>query len=260
MVHGVHTKHVDSTKTYYQLKHNSQVAGETQGKDYVACIWSVMSHTLLRAHSAIHNGIELKSINSKQSIVKNTDAFIDDCNGVASKQQCTARESKDATRTHLQNGAQLWADLINVTGGAIAFHKSGWQMLAIDDTSFPPTVNRDPGGNIWLKDAFGCKAKITKMSSYTPNKGLQCRQSVDGNMNKEYKFRIGQCRQLSSKVQSARISKTEASGVMSGRSVPSVTYSMPITPFSKKQCKTMNTAINQITLKNSKCTKICPNM
>jgi len=148
MTHGVRTKHGDSTSTYCQLEDEPQVAGETQGKGDVACIWSLLSHTLLRAHSEMHEGISLNSADGKRKIEKNNDAFVDDCDGVASKRRCTARKSEDATRCHLQDGAQLWADLINATGGAIAFHKSGWQMLAFNDSSFPPTVKKQPSKDI----------------------------------------------------------------------------------------------------------------
>ena len=125
MTHGVRTKHGDSTRTYCQLKDEPQVAGETQGKGDVAYIWSLLSHTLLRAHSEMHEGISLNSADGKRKIEKNNDAFVDDCDGVASKRRCTARKSEDATRLHLQDGAQLWADLINATEGAIAFHNEG---------------------------------------------------------------------------------------------------------------------------------------
>ena len=89
MVRGVRTKHGDSIRTYYQVENKPQVAGETQGKEDVACIWSLLSHTLLRAHSEIHERISLRSVNGKRMIKNTNDAFVNDCDGVASKRRCT---------------------------------------------------------------------------------------------------------------------------------------------------------------------------
>jgi len=55
----------------------------------------------------MHEGISLQSVNGKMKIEKNNDAFVDDCDGVASKHRCTSRKSEDATIHHLQVGAQL---------------------------------------------------------------------------------------------------------------------------------------------------------
>jgi len=40
----------------------------------------------------------------------------------------------------------------------------------------------------------------------------------------------------------------EASSMLTGRILPSVAYSMPVTTFSPKQCKNLNTAIDQFML------------
>ena len=83
MEHGVRTKHGDSKSTYRQEMGDTELVDETQGKEDVACIWSLLLHTLLRAHSEMNKGISLRSANGKRKIEKNNDAFVDGCDGVA---------------------------------------------------------------------------------------------------------------------------------------------------------------------------------
>ena len=121
-------------------------------------------------------------------------------------------------------------------------------MLAFDSTSFPPTIRTNPSNDIYLQDSHGNKSKIRKMSSSTPNKGLGCHQAVDGNMLTEYTHRIKQCRQVSSRARSARLTFYEAKSMLEGRIIPQVTYSMSLTTFTALQCKNMNIIIDRTML------------
>jgi len=186
MKHGTRTRHRDSKQTYCQEPGDTKIAGKTEGKADVACIWSLLSQTIIRVHPSLHQDMILYSTDRKRKIERNNDAFVNNCDGVASKSRQTFRESEKATNTHLQKGAQIWEDQINASRGAISFLKSGWQMPAFDDLHFPLIMKEIPSGNNFLKDAFGSKSKIKKMSINTPNKGLVCHQAVTGSMDKEY--------------------------------------------------------------------------
>ena len=86
------------------------------------------------------------------------------------------------------------------------------------------------------------------MSSSTPNKGLGCHQAVDGNMLTEYTHQIKQCRQVSSRARSARLTFYEAKSMLESRIIPQVTYSMSLTTFTALQCKNMNIIIDRTML------------
>ncbi|KAL7529017.1 hypothetical protein ACHAXR_002748, partial [Thalassiosira sp. AJA248-18] len=132
MQHTIRTGHGESTETYQQNESDVALAGETQGKGDVASLWSLLSQTILRTHQCLHEPLTLPHVTGSPKITKNNDAFVDDCDGMASRQTNDFRTSERATRLHLQTGAQLWAELIRLTGGNIAFHKCAWQMLAFE--------------------------------------------------------------------------------------------------------------------------------
>ena len=52
MKHGVRTHHGDSLATYCQEPGDTEIAGETQGKADAACIWNLLSQSILRAYQA----------------------------------------------------------------------------------------------------------------------------------------------------------------------------------------------------------------
>ena len=129
MEHHVKTKHGVSKEGYKQEPGDDRLAGEIQGKADPACLWNVESQTLLKAHKFMHEGVVLPSADGTRHIEKNNDAFVNDTDGAASKKGLTHKASAEATVKHLQQGSQLWLELVCGTGRSIAFHKSFWTMV-----------------------------------------------------------------------------------------------------------------------------------
>ena len=68
MEHSIRSTHGNLKQTYRQETGDTELAGETQGKADVACIWSLLSQTILRAHQLLHKGIKLPSANGKRKL------------------------------------------------------------------------------------------------------------------------------------------------------------------------------------------------
>ena len=180
MKYGIRTSHGDSTAFFCQEPGDVPLVGEIQGKADDPCIWSVESHTMLRAHRKLHKGLYLPSVDGTRAINKNSDAFVDDCNGMTNRAGDSFAAAEEATRSALQTGAQLWSDIIEGPGQAIACHKSIWQMQAFDDTTFPPTVKQVPSGQVFLHNSKGCPAEIKKLNADEPNKDLGVHLAANG--------------------------------------------------------------------------------
>ena len=82
------------------------------------------------------------------------------------------------------------------------------------------------------------------MQSDEPNKGLGCLQAVDGGMKREYEHRTNQCHAFANRMRGPRVTLREAHSLMESRVIPSVTYSMPITSFTDKECRNLNKIID----------------
>ncbi|KAL7526403.1 hypothetical protein ACHAWF_008463 [Thalassiosira exigua] len=132
MKHSIRTSHGKSNDTFCQEPGDVDIHGEGQGKVDVASLWSILSHTILRAHQELHEGLVLPHVaDVMRLIVKNNDSFVDDTDAMASKCSSSFYLSEKLTVQHLEKGAQLWADLIRASGRSIAQHKCVWQMLCI---------------------------------------------------------------------------------------------------------------------------------
>ena len=248
MEHQVKTKHGISAESYKQNSDDDRLAGEIQGKADPACLWSVESQTILKAHQKLHKGISLPNADGTRRIEKNNDAFVDDDDAAACKRRRTHKKSAKATVKHLQRGSQIWSDLISGSGGSIAFHKCFWTMAQHSDKTLPPKLMATPDGEIHLKDEHGMTTKIKKLNVDQPNKGLGCRQAADGNMKEEFSFRKQQCNDLANRARGSRLSCREAHLLLHTRILKTVTYSMPVTSFTTTQCKRLNTIIDKVML------------
>ena len=146
----------------------------------------------------------------------------------------------------MEHEAQVWSDVVNVTGGKLAPHKCKWQMLAYDYSTCPPTLQQTPQGEIHLHDHRGATTKIEKLNSDEPNVGLGCRLAPDGNQQQEFLFRETQCQDLAGCIATAHLNITETYSMLMQRIIPCTTYPMGLTSFSTKQCKRLNTIIDEI--------------
>ena len=148
----------------------------------------------------------------------------------------------------MEKGAQLWAELINTTGGAIVHHKSIWQMLSWWDHVYPPSLKEYSSHDIILDDGCGVKTKVLKSGSSEPNKGLGCLQAPNAQQSSEFTHRLMQCRAISSRASPAQMSVKYAYSMLNARIFPKVTYSMPTTMFSEDQCRRLNTLVDEVML------------
>ena len=85
---------------------------------------------MLRAHQELHTGITLKHVNHKHTIRKNNNSFVDNKGAEAAESGTNFLKRGHNTLQHLQHGAQYRVELIEASGGSIAFYKSHFQILS----------------------------------------------------------------------------------------------------------------------------------
>ena len=146
----------DSEEYYDDHGGDDPMNGEVQGKEDVASLWCLMSHTILTAHSALHTPIEMMGATKGCKVEKNNDEFVDNTDVYAEAKKWDGESEKEAVSS-LQQKAQSWARLIAVLGGAIAFHKCIWQVIGWNYTYFPQTMKTKSEYNIKLTNRTGAK-------------------------------------------------------------------------------------------------------
>jgi hypothetical protein len=185
MQHHIQTAHGDSTNYYENDPESIPMSGEIQGKGDVATLFALESQTILNTHRELTTGIVLPHVaHPNVRIVKNNDAYVDDNDGSTAVSGNNFRKCEREVMIKTERNSQLWNDLVDGTGGAIAHHKTVIQAACHDD-SHPPRLKSTPDTNISLRDRYGVPTKIRNIPVSCPIKGLGCHIAVDASMHME---------------------------------------------------------------------------
>ena len=140
-------------------------------------------------------------------------------------------------RTHLCNG---WCDRISQ------------KLLATTNihSRHIPSQNQNPPfrSNLSSRCIWKQSKDQEAQHSHIPNKGLGCRQAVDGNMDEEFDHRLDQTRKITARARGAKLTLQESYLMLTTHIVPATTYSLTVTTFTQKQCKQLNIAMDSVLL------------
>ena len=121
-------------------------------------------------------------------------------------------------------------------------------MMAQYEDTCPSKLKKIPDGKVQVKDDHGLFSIIKKLRSGEPIKGLGCKQAVYGSMKVEFEYRKQQCTDLVNKIVVAKLTCNETHLLIQSRILKTIAYSMPVTCFSKKQCRKLKTITDRVIL------------
>ena len=99
-----------------------------------------------------------------------------------------------------------------------------------------------------VHDSNGASTIIKQPRSSQPNKGLEVHIAHNTTQWSEFEFRIKQCQGITAKASAAHLTLEESYSMMHQQILTKVTYLMPVSTFNLKQCKSMNTVIDEVML------------
>ena len=154
-----------SDETYGQEPGEPYIGGEIQGKGDVPSLFAVQSSILLEAHRRIAPGLHLPSCTEERAIDHNNAAFVDDTDGHASATRNSETPIRDVVQK-LQRSGQIWSELMDITGGSIALHKTFWRILAWEVANGNLRIVRATTERIVIEDGRGAFAVIGETSRH----------------------------------------------------------------------------------------------
>ena len=116
-----------SIATYKNTPGQPPCGGEGQGKADSMAAWTLISSIMLAAHKNLCHGIKLVDVTGTIKSRQTNDMYVDDSDGYTS---APATNMVAEAISNMQHHAQVWAILVAITGGLLAFHKCHWQILA----------------------------------------------------------------------------------------------------------------------------------
>ena len=165
----------------------------------------------------------------------------------------------------LRKSAEVWKNLIQLTGGTLALHKTHWRLLAwrLERGELKPLNATEEV--ITMEDGKGAHAVIDFVAPDEPNEGLGYYLCPDGNQGPTHASILQEMEDLSNRILSARLLEQEARQVLHQRLVPKLSYKLQLSTMTKKQCNNINTKIKTISistdvfeLKHARCSGIWP--
>jgi hypothetical protein len=187
---AVRTCHGVLQKVYQNTPNDYRIMGELQGKGDVALIYTLLSSTVLEAHSSLYHGIDLPPATPGPSIKKLNGGYIDDVNTWAGNMGWDSQAAEKATHD-LQNGAQSLTDFNETPGGSTAFHKCATQLLSWYATRDNLKIEYNiKDHQIVLRDAVGATSMISQLKPNEANKALGYHFAVDASQTVDFEARL----------------------------------------------------------------------
>ena len=237
-----------SQSTYKYEDGEVKMGGEVQGKPDNMQLWTITSSYLLNLHNRLCQGVTLVDP-TKQLVSKRTgDAYVDDKDSLAS---APITETAEEGAENIEKEAQMWSILISLVGQAFAFHKCFWQMLSwMPIGGYFMTQHRRHYEHldVWIKDHRGRPYKIQYKHHDQPNEGLGVKLCPSANQRPEFEKRLDQAKTYAKKVQTTRFYVHEAWTALKMNVLPSITYSFPITRFTKAQLLRLSRVLDNVFL------------
>ena len=232
-----------STSTYKNVPGQPPCGGEGQGKADSMAAWTLISSIMLTSHKNLCHGIELIDVTGKIKSRRTNDMYVDESDGYASAPDTnTVAEAI----SNMQNHAQVWAVLVAITGGLLAFHKCHWQILAWAAVGgyYLMMSDRKIDGDLSLKDHKGKTFEIPQKNALLPNPGLGFLLCPNGDQSYEFKNRLAQVKECASRIRTAALTIPEAWLALVTRVLPRITYPFGLTRFTKTQLHMLSVVLD----------------
>jgi hypothetical protein len=147
------------------------IYGTGQGSANSPVIWTIVSSVLFECHEAAGHGAHFTTPDQKMSINLSMVGFVDDSTGQVNKFLNNVQPTPAQLASIMQHDAQLWSNLLWLSGGLLELPKCSYHHLHFD---FDPTGKPSMRGGhvaeqIMLSDIqTGDKIPITSKSVFSP--------------------------------------------------------------------------------------------
>lgn len=225
------------SEQFYSHSSSHPIHGTGQGSGNSPTIWCFLCSVLFDAYESTAQGATFSDYQNKTSLPIFMIGFVDDCTQRANLFNATPQPSSYTLIDMMERDAQLWNDLLWASGGALEQSKCSFHLIESDWTT-----NGHPflkGGTATTTVKLQQSARVTRIkqkSNYDAHKTLGCYINPAYTRTQPWKAIVTKNENFAQLLETNFFTRSETWTFYSSIYLPSITYSLPITPLTKEQC------------------------
>jgi hypothetical protein len=228
---------------FYQHCSSYPIYGTGQGSTNSPVIWIIISSTLFDIHNQKAHGATFCSPDQSMSISFSIVGFVDDSNCQTNHFLSNDQQSCDDLIAAASSDAQLWADLLWLSGGYLELQKCSYHLIHFDfATTGRPfmTDTKTLGPSITINDAKDNQIlTIAKKAPGMPHKTLGHHKAPLGNGRTQKKVLQDKCNAAANSIMRSSLTAIEARHYYEAVFLPSVNYVLPQCFFSPSDLRSI---------------------
>lgn len=227
---------------WYQHSDMQPIYGTGQGSGNSPAIWCFVCSTLFDAFESIAHGARFTSYDMTKTMALYMVGFVDDCAQRVNQFQLPNQPSPDTLIRTMQRDAQAWNDLLWASGGALEQSKCSFHLIQSSWTpdGHPFLTGGKSGPAITLMHN-GHATLTYQKSNYESHKTLGCHISPAKCNTTTFHVIQQKNQEFAALLETNFFTRQEARTFYTSIYLPSMTYSLPITPLQRNQCNQLDT-------------------
>ena len=215
--------------------------GTGQGSTNSPTIWCFISSVLFQTHQQHAHGMLFQSPIGDIFVRYNMVGFVDDSTCITGG---TFNDSFEDIKRKMTEDAQLWHDLLWVSGGKLELPKCGYHIVYYDfaPTGIPKMKVIPPNDKVILKDDKGDEVSIRAKSIYKPRLNLGHYKAPAGTRTIQTEKLKQKASNLTDNIIACNVSREEARMLFQTVWKPSIEYVIGQSFLSRKQLESIERA------------------
>jgi exonuclease III len=205
------------------------IHGTGQGSGNSPTIWCFICSALFDALESVATGAVFMAPNKTYSVKLCMIGFVDDCSQRVNRFMDHPQPTADTLIRAMQHEAQIWNDILWVSGGALEQKKcsyhlihTGWNRQGVPHIS--ATTNASP---LILQKPDGSQTTVNQLSNYQSHKTLGCYIEPAMTMRTQEKILRAKNEKFATVLRTNLFSKLEAWTLYTSVYLPSITFPFP---------------------------------
>jgi hypothetical protein len=227
------------------------IYGTSQGRANSPVIWLIVSSTLFTCHEQYAYGATFTTPDKSLSVALSMVGFLDDSTGQVNDFTTDPQPSPKVLNKFMQYNAQLWSDLLWLSGGLLELPKCSYHHLhfTFEADGRPNIMGGQVGPSLVLTSSQdGSPVHIPQKSAFAPHKTLGHWKAPAGNGSKQLKVLREKYQAMASQLLGSPIQNYEAWRFYGAIYLKAIRYVLPNCHFTETQLQLLQSIMHRVIL------------